>query len=244
MVFPSPLVPARFVAREKRFLVHVTLGDGQQAIAHTNNTGTMKGCLVPGGRVWLSPAANPARKLPWTLEITEVAGPRPADPPVLVGVNTALANRLVDEAWRQGQLAGLADLTDIRAEVPYGSRGSRCDFLLTSGPVDAPTARAWLEVKNVSHVRGGQALFPDAVTQRGRKHLLELAEMAGRGDRAVLIFVVQRGDADRVGPADAIDPEYGRTLRQVAAAGVELVGLRATVRPNCIRPADPLPVRL
>jgi sugar fermentation stimulation protein A len=239
MEFPRPLVAARFLRREKRFLVHVRLEDGSITVAHTNNTGRMSGCLAPGARVWLSPADDPRRKLKWTLEIVETVTDEASGRSggVLVGVNTILANRLAAEALSGGIIPGLARYTQVRAEVPYGSRGSRADFLLTGGP-DRP---CWVEVKNVTLVRGDRALFPDAPSERGRKHLLELAEMVTRGDRAALVFCVQRYDARVVGPADDIDPRYGEILRQVAAAGVEVHGLRCQVDTQAIRVVDSLP---
>lgn len=242
MEFSSPLVRARFLRREKRFLVHAELDDGTPVTAHTNNTGRMSGCLAPGCTVWLSRAGDPRRQLAWTLELVETV----ADPEtgvaagVPVGVNTARANRLVAEAVAAGRLPQLALYREIRAEVPYGSRRSRADFLLTGLP-GRPRARCWVEVKNVTLVAGGHASFPDAPSERARKHLRELADMAARGDGACLVFCVQRGDARSVGPADAIDPEYGRLLRQVAAAGVQVVGAGCRVGTRSIEIIHSIP---
>ncbi len=231
MEFPAPLVRGRFLRREKRFFIHARLDDGTDVVAHTNNTGSMRGCLAEGARLWLSPAANPARKLKWSLEIVEVAAKdkQGHDIQVLVGVNTILANRLVAEAITGGLIPALAGFDSLRTEVRYGSRGSRVDILLVTGD-----QRIWVEVKNVSLVENGHARFPDAPTERGRKHLLELEEMVAAGDRAALVFCCQRADAVTVGPADDIDPEYGRLLRQVASGGVEIFGLSACVRPQGI----------
>jgi len=231
--FSIPLVRGRFLRREKRFFIHARLDDGTDVVAHTNNTGSMQGCLAEGALLWLSPAANPARKLKWTLEIVEVATRdyQGRNIQVLVGVNTLLANRLVAEAITTGLMPALAGFDSLRTEVPYGSRGSRVDLLLTTGK-----KRVWVEVKNVSLVNDGHARFPDAPTERGRKHLLELQEMVAAGDRAALVFCCQRGDATTVGPADDIDPEYGKLLRQVAAAGVEIFGLGTRVVSQSIDP--------
>lgn len=237
MQFASPLVPGRFLKREKRFLVHVDLDDGDRVIAHTNNTGSMRGCLAPGTPVWLSPAADPRRKLAWTLEI--VAAPVPGAP--LVGVNTILANRLVREAVTGGLVPGLAGAGAIKAEARYDSGTSRADFLLTGGDLQQ---RLWVEVKNVSLVEDGRALFPDAPTERGRKHLRELMAVVAGGDRAALVFCIQRGDAADVRPADAIDPDYGRLLREARNAGVELHGLYNRVTTAGIEPQGPIPVVL
>ena len=239
MEFPSPLVSGRFVRREKRFFIHAVLDDGREVVAHTNNTGRMTGCLAPGARVWLSPAANPARKLKWSLEIveTESVDHRGNGIRVMVGVNTALANKLVAEAIFAGLIPELAAFTTLRTEVPYGSRKSRIDLLLERGD-----DRIWVEVKNVSLVENGHARFPDAPTDRGRKHLRELEEMVATGDRSALVFCIQRSDAVSVGPADDIDPEYGRLLRQVVALGVQVFGVRATATPTRISPEDLVPV--
>jgi sugar fermentation stimulation protein A len=214
------------------------LDDGREVVAHTNNTGRMTGCLAPGARVWLSPAANPARKLKWSLEMaeTEAVDHRGNDVRVMVGVNTALANKLAAEAISGGLIPELAGFTTLRTVVPYGSRKSRIDLLLENGE-----DRVWVEVKNVSLVANGHARFPDAPTERGRKHLQELEEMVATGDRAALVFCIQRADAVSVGPADDIDPEYGRLLRQVVTSGVRVFGLRATVDPNRISPESLIP---
>ncbi len=228
MLFSPPLVPARFISREKRFLVHARLEDGTPVIAHTNNTGRMTGCLSPGGRIWLSPAPDPRRKLAWTLEITETPEG------VLVGVNTQRANRLVAEGIHAGLLPGLGPQDEIRAEVTYPRGTSRADFLVGD--------RTWVEVKNVTLVQEGCARFPDAPTARGRKHLLALQERVEAGERALLVFCVQRADAATAGPADDIDPAYGRLLRQVHARGVEVQALQIRVDQQELHPANILPL--
>ncbi len=239
MDFPRPLVRGRFLARRKRFFVDVELDDGRHVTAHTNNTGSMKGCLFAGGGVWLSPADNPARKLAWTLEIVEVPSGASGDTTVLVGVNTILANRLAAAALTGGMIPHLAGFDDLKAEVRYGTRGSRIDFLLQGG-----CGRTWVEVKNVSLVNDGRARFPDAPTLRGRKHLLELMDILTTGDGAALILCSQRRDARTVGPADDIDPEYGRLLRQARTAGVTIVGLRAAVTTTGVTPEAIIPLDL
>lgn len=239
--YPAPLVRATFLAREKRFTVHARLADGREVAAHTNNTGRMRGCLAPGCGLWLSAAANPARKLPWTLELVETVAAGPAETPVvLVGVNTARANELAAEAVAAGLVSGLDPAHTMRREVPYGSRGSRADLLLTA----ADGGRSWVEVKNVTLVADGHARFPDAPTARGRKHLEELADAARGGERAALLFCVQRADTVSVGPADDVDPEYGILLRAAAATGVILRAVRMDVTPQGIAPGRALPVIL
>ncbi|MEE2828501.1 MAG: DNA/RNA nuclease SfsA [Myxococcota bacterium] len=234
MRFPETLVPGVLLAREKRFIAHVRLDDGRVVRAHTNNSGRMTGCSEPGSRVWLSPADRPGRKLLWTWEIVE-AGPRA----VVAGINTLVPNRLVAEAIEAGKIPELSGTGSLRTEVRYGRENSRADLLL-----EAEGERTWIEVKNVTLVRDGAACFPDAVTLRGRKHLRELEHQVEAGDRGVLFFVVQRGDAVCVAPADDIDPDYGRALRRAAALGVEILAWRAAVSPEEIVLERPLPLRL
>jgi len=243
LLFPVPLLVARFKRREKRFTIHGLLlnetgAEMGDVAAHTNNTGSMRGCLFPDGRMWLSPAANPARKLKYTLEIVETANK------VLVGVNTSQANTLIGESIKDGSITNLAGFASVRSEVKYGSRNSRIDFLLENDTGQNNSNRVWVEVKNVSLVEAGHARFPDSPTERGRKHLLELQEMVLSGDRAALVFCIQRGDANTVGPADDIDPEYGKLLREVMAAGVEVYGVRMKVSPTGIMFDQLIPVKL
>ncbi len=225
MRFAQPLISARFLRREKRFFIYASGDDGQELVAHTNNTGRMSGCLFPGGTIWLSPAENPARKLKWSLEIVETPDGVP------VGVNTTLANQLVTEAISAGLVPELAGFPILRREVRYGSRNSRIDILLGDG-----ARKVWVEVKNVSLVTDGHGRFPDAPSERGRKHLRELMEMVSAGDRAALVFCSQRPDAVTIGAADDIDSEYGELLRKAAAHGVEIYGLGCQVDPDEISP--------
>lgn len=238
MRFPTPLVPGTLILREKRFLAHVRLDDGREVIAHTNNTGAMRGCSEPGSRVWLSPAANPKRKLKWTWELVDVGGG------VLAGINTILPNKLVAEAARTGAIDAFSSYDRVRTEVKYGAEGSRVDVLLERGDGGVGD-RWWIEVKNVTLVDGaGHGSFPDSPTERGRKHLRELGVMVDAGERAGLLFVVQRSDIRDVSPADAIDPEYGAELRRVAARGVEVMAWQADVTVEGVVLARELSVRL
>ena len=231
MLLPSPLYAGTLICRYKRFLADVQLADGTIVTAHCPNSGSMKGCNAPGSPVYLSRSDNPARKLAYTWELVYSDG-------FWAGINTGLPNRLTREGIENGTVAELQGYDRIRPEVPYGTR-SRIDLLL-----EGTTGRCYVEVKNVTLVDGERALFPDAVTERGQKHLRELMEVVRQGDRGVIFFVVQRGDGNAVAPADAIDPEYGRLLRQAVASGVEALAYRALVTPEEIRLVERLPVSL
>jgi sugar fermentation stimulation protein A len=224
VIFPDPLLSATLIRRYKRFLADVELPDGQFMTVHCPNTGSMLGCAEPGMPVWLSRATNTKRKYPFTWELVEV------DDDVLVGINTGRANYLTKEAITGGFLGSLQGYTRVRGEVRYGRENSRIDYLL-----EGKTPPCYLEVKNVTAaVQEGIALFPDAVSQRGTRHLRELMDVLVRGDRAMLCFCVQRADVQEVRPADAIDPVYGATLREAISWGLEVVAIAAQVTPQAI----------
>lgn len=224
-----PLIEGRLIRRYKRFLADIVLQDGRMVTVHCPNSGSMKGCATPGSRVYISCSSKPDRKYPYTWELVESDG-------FWAGINTSLPNRLVREAIENGTVAELQGYTTIRAEVPYGSK-SRIDLLL-----EGRGKRCFVEVKNVTLVEGGLALFPDAVTTRGQKHLQELMRAVSEGDRGIIFFTVQRGDGKSVSPADMIDPEYGRLLRLALKNGVEALAYRALVTPDEIRLTERLPV--
>jgi len=232
MQFDKPLIEARLIKRYKRFLADVTLQSGDMVTAHTPNTGSMKGCSGPGCRVWLLDSENPKRKYPLGWEMIE------AEPGVLVGINTLLSNKLVKEAIENGVIAELQGYQTLRSEVAYGVEKSRIDLLLQEGEEE----ECYVEVKNVTWVQEGIAYFPDAVSVRGSKHLRELMAQVALGFRAVLIFCLQRKDASEVRPADDVDPEYGRLLRQAVAAGVEVLAYQAEPTPEGISLSRALPV--
>jgi sugar fermentation stimulation protein A len=231
MQLPEPLFHGTLIRRYQRFLADVELDDGSLVTAHTPNTGSMLGCAIPGSRVLLSKSDNAARKYAHSWELVHADGQ-------WVGINTLLPNRLVREGIENGVIAELAGYQSIRAEVAYGT-GSRIDLLLSG-----ERGSCYVEVKNVTLVENRCALFPDAVTARGQKHLRELMEVVRLGHRAVNFFVVQRGDGDTVSPADAIDPAYGALLREAAEAGVEILAYRAQVSRSEICLEQRLPVLL
>jgi sugar fermentation stimulation protein A len=229
--FEAPLIEGRLLRRYQRFLAEVETADGP-VVAHCPNTGSLLGCQSPGSRVWLSRSRNPARKLAYTWELVEVDG-------VLVGIHTGRSNRLVEEALAAGVVQALAGYRLARREARYEGSSSRADLLLSS----PRRGLAYVEVKNVTAAAsGGVALFPDAVSRRGTRHLHEMMRVVDRGERAVLVFCVQRSDVTEVRPADAIDPIYGRTLREALAAGVEAVAYRARVSPTEIALLEPVAV--
>jgi sugar fermentation stimulation protein A len=223
------LIEGRLIKRYKRFLAEAELSDGSIVTAHCPNSGSMKGCAIPGSRVWLSRSENPGRKLPYTWELVEVGG-------CMIGLNTGLPNRLAREAIENGTVGELQGYPTIRPEVPYGEH-SRIDLLL-----EGPSRRCYVEVKNVTLVEDDRALFPDAVTERGQKHIRELMRVVREGDRGVIFFTVQRRDGVCVSPADLIDPEYGRLLRSALMNGVEALAYRAEVTQQEIRLTERLPV--
>jgi sugar fermentation stimulation protein A len=218
MKFPEPLVEGRLIRRYKRFLADVLLPDGSEVVAHCPNTGSMLGCQPENARVWLSRSDNPKRKLKYTWELVETV------PGQLACVNTARPNAQAREAIENGVISELAGYRRCRSEVRYGDEKSRIDLLL-SGHDDQPDA--WVEVKNVTLAESGQGYFPDAVTVRGQKHLRELMAQVAKGDRAVLLFVVNHTGIEQVRPADHIDARYGQLLRQACEAGVDVLAYRA-----------------
>lgn len=224
MKFSTPLIPGQLVKRYKRFLADVTLANGDTVTATCPNTGSMMGLTTPGSRVWLSESDSPTRKYRHTWELIETdlgAGPS------LVGINTNHPNKLVAEAIAAGVLPELCDYPVLRREVKYGV-ASRIDILL-----ECPSrGLAYVEVKNVHMMRkAGLAEFPDSVTERGAKHLGELAAMVKEGHRAVMVFLVQRADADSLTLARDVDRAYGESFDKARAAGVEAVALTCRVSP-------------
>jgi len=214
--YPSPLEQAVLRRRYKRFLADVDTPAGGVLTIHCPNTGSMRNCCEPGSRVWHTTSGNPQRKYPQTWQIVEV------DRRHLVGINTAMANPLVEEAIGNGLVGPLSGHTGIQREAAYDS-GGRADFLVV-----LPGGDCYVEVKNVSLAEAGVGRFPDAVTERGQRHLRELMAVRRNGFRAMVIFCVAHDGVVEVRPANDIDPRFGELLRQAASAGVELLAYGAT----------------
>lgn len=232
MQYSSQLIPATLLRRYKRFLADVELADGSVITVHSPNTGSMQGCADPGMRVWIRDTNNPKRKYRYAWELSQT------ESGTLININTILTNHLVREGVERGVVGELQGYDAIRSEVAYGVQRSRIDLLL-----EREQQRCYVEVKNVTALEGEDiAIFPDAVTARGAKHLEELMHMVAQGQRAVIFFCVSRDDVAEVRPADAIDPHYGRTLRQALAQGVEALAYRVAVKGQAIELDRSLPV--
>ena len=231
MEFDQNLLPGILVRRYKRFLADVQLQESRIITVHCPNSGSMLGCSKPGSPVMLSCSDNPRRKYSYTLELVQAGT-------VWVGVNTALTNRLVREALEKGVIKEFGKLDAISQEIKT-SDNTRLDFLL-----EEKGKKIFMEVKNCSLAEDRVAMFPDAVTTRGTKHLRELAMLKAQGHKAAVFFCAQRRDTDCFIPASHIDPLYAKTLAKVAADGVMVLAYQADVSPREIRIASKLPVKI
>lgn len=230
MVFSEKLVHGTLVRRYKRFLADVRLDNGEIVVAHCTNSGSMKSCLEEGAEVYLSPVTDPARKTRFTWEMISIGGK-------WVGINTSHPNRLVFEVLAAGLLEGFEEYKNVKREVTF--EDSRFDVY-----AESENSRCFFEVKNVTLKEGRYALFPDAVTVRGRKHLDTLVRARQAGFRAVMVYVVQRMDVEIFAPAREIDPEYALALENAVKGGVEIVAVYARVSPENITLDGRLPVEI
>ncbi|MCB1549740.1 MAG: DNA/RNA nuclease SfsA [Hyphomicrobiaceae bacterium] len=235
MKLPSPLLRGTLIKRYKRFLADIRLDDGSEITATCPNTGSMLGLTSAGSPVWVSTSDSPTRKYRHTWEMVEAdlgAGP------TLVGINTGHPNKLVAEAIATGRVETLAGYPELKREQKYG-KNSRIDILLTC----PERGLCYVEVKNVHLSRThGLAEFPDSKTERGAKHLDELADMVGQGHRAVMVFLVQRADAERLSLAGDIDPNYADAFARASASGVEALALRCRLSPEAITVERTIPI--
>lgn len=236
MIFEEPLAQGVLVKRYKRFMADVVTASGEELTIHCPNTGSMKNCLIDGAAVLFSDSKNPKRKLRHSWEAVQVAHGHWA------GINTHRANALVEEALLAGMLEEYAGLA-VRREVKWGD--SRFDFALGD-----EANYLFLEVKNVTlgpaedEPDTGVMYFPDAVTTRGQKHLQTLTELVRGGGEAVLLYCVQHTGAKEVRPAEHIDPDYARLLREAADAGVMIRALKAEISAEHITLVEEIPVIL
>lgn len=232
MKYASRLQAGRWIKRYKRFFLDVETDNGVLTI-HCPNTGSMKNCGSEGDTVWYSLSDNPKRKLPGTSEIVELSDGHK------IGINTHLANKLIKEALESQVITELAEFSDWKSEVKVGV--SRID--LRGQNVDG--GFCYVEVKSMTLLEGnGLGCFPDSVTERGQKHLRELTELVQSGVDAALIFCVQHTGIERAAPADHIDPEYGRLLREAINAGVKVLAYRVSFTDDSATITTGLPLEL
>lgn len=241
--FTRPLVTCRFIERRKRFSVAVEM-DGTGTWIHSNNSGAMLGLMAPGAPVLASRSDNPRRRLALTQEAVWIAPGMPRSAAMRagaaggfwVGVNTSVPNRVVEAAFLAGRLPFAAGYSALRREAKRGE--SRLDALIT-GPGQPAL---WVECKNVTMVEDDVACFPDAASERGRKHLRALMDIVACGERAAMFYLIQRPDGRCFGPADVVDPEYAELFWRAVDAGVEIYPMRGVVTQAGIDLGAPLPL--
>lgn len=234
MLFPGPLTRGTLIRRYKRFLADVRLDDGGEITASCPNTGTMMGLCDPGTTVWLSRHDSPTRKYAHCWELTEHDLGHGLQ---LVGINTSLPNKIVEQAIAAGAIAEVAGYPSLRREVMYGVN-SRIDLLLERPPAEL----CYVEIKNVHLSRkAGLAEFPDCVSERAAKHLVELTDMVREGHRAVMLYLIQRGDVDCFQLAPDLDPAYAAGFARARDAGVEMLAYACDVTTTEVTLARRLP---
>lgn len=230
MTFDQPLIHGRLILRYKRFLADIMLDNGTIVTAHCTNSGSMKSCLKEHAEVYLSQSLNPNRKLPYTWEMIKINGK-------WVGINTSNPNRIAYEILENNWIDELPSFKTLRREVKYGD--SRFDIY-----GETETQKWYFEVKNVTLKEGKFALFPDAVTTRGQKHLNTLIKAKAEGYHVSMLYIIQRTDVDFFAPAWNIDPAYSEELIKAFEAGVKLYAIQVTVTPESIEPLRLLPIEL
>ena len=230
MKFKEELISGRLIKRYKRFLADVKLEDGSVVTAHCTNSGSMKSCLEDNARVYLTPVNDPKRKTKFTWEMIEIDNQ-------WVGINTGNPNLIAFESIKEGLIPELRGYDFVKREVKF--RNSRFDVMAENSK-----EVCFVEVKNVTYKVGHRALFPDAVTTRGLKHLNTLVEVKASGKRAVMLYIIQRQDVDVFGPAEEIDPEYAKALRNAMKKGVEVLAYQVVVSPTEIVLGKRLPVEI
>ena len=221
-----------FIRRYKRFFADIKICDGSELTVHCPNPGSMRDLLRERAPVWCTTSKNPKRKLKHTLEMVEVGN-------VWVGLHALRANKIAKCILENNFLEHLSGYPELRSEVRVGEN-SRLDFVLSGNFVDSRIM--YVEVKSVTMSSRNKALFPDSVTRRGKKHVELLSDLSREGNRAVLMFIIQRSDCDVFSVADDIDPNYGKSLRKAVDNGVEVFAVRTNVTPSAIRVDSPIRV--
>ncbi len=234
MQFTPSLQRATLVQRYKRFLADVITPDGTELTLHCPNTGAMTGCATPGDTVWYSTSENSKRKYPHAWELTQT------QTGALICVNTLWANRLTKEAIEQGRVSELSGYSTLRSEVKYGAERSRIDFMLQADS----RPDCYIEVKSVTLAEKDFGYFPDAITERGQKHLRELMSVAAEGKRAVIFFAVLHSAITRFSPARHIDAKYAQLLFEAQRKGVEILVYKAELSADSMTLIEPLTVTL
>lgn len=230
LTFEKPLVHGRLLRRYKRFLADVELDAGELITAHCTNSGSMKTCLEIGAEVYLSEAGQATRKTRFTWEMIRTGD-------CWTGINTAMANKLAALVIGDNHVPGLDGFDTLHPEVRFGE--SRLDFL-----AEKAGEKSFIEVKNVTYNEGGTAMFPDAVTARGLKHLQTLIRARQEGYRAAMLYIIQRADVHSFSPAQHIDPDYARMFEQAMKEGVEIFAFQFRVSPTGFEAEGLLPVKI
>lgn len=218
------------IKRYKRFLADILINDNETLTVHCPNSGSMRGCSEPGMEVIISKSDNPKRKYGWTLEMVKGNG--------WIGINTGITNKIIHEALENGIINDFGKIKSIKPEIKVSEK-SRLDFFL-----ETEDGQVYLEVKNCSLARNRIAMFPDAITTRGTRHLLELDRLRDNNVITAVLFCIQRDDSDQFSPAADIDPVYAKTLKQVQARGVWVLAYQTVTRPEEIFLKNKLPVIL
>jgi len=226
------LITGKLVKRYKRFLADVELKNHEIVTVHCPNSGSMKGCAMPGSPVWISTSDNPKRKLKYTWELLQAKDS-------MIGINTQVPNKLIKAAIENNQISEFTEFTKVRAEVKTSDH-TRLDLLLEN----EAQKTCYVEIKNCTLVEDGVAMFPDAVTIRGQKHLDELVRLRKEGHRAVIFYLIQRMDARVFTPAAMIDKDYAKKLKNAVKNGVEIVTRDTFIDPGIIQLRRSVPVRL
>lgn len=221
MKFDKPTQFGILIKRYKRFLADIKLNNGYVITAHCANSGSMKTCCEPGWQVMISDSQNPKRQLRYTWEMIH-------NRHCWIGINTQVPNKLAKEAIEENRIPELNGYSAIRTEQNYAN--SRIDLLL-----EKENEKCFVEVKNVTLVENDIYLFPDAVTERGLKHLNDLLEMKRSGHRAVMFYIIQRSDGRIFKPCREIDPKYAIKLKEAEKQGIEILPYVADVSPEEIK---------